>query len=281
MRIDSHQHFWKLSRGDYNWLTPDFGILYQDYLPNDLLEDLKKHQIDKTILVQAADSIEETYYMFELMENHHFIAGVVGWLDFEADDFTEQLKRMMKVAGFVGVRPMLQDIEDDNWVLREKVVNNIKVLHELQIPLDILIYPRHLKVIKQLLEMIPNLKCVIDHLAKPQIKEKQFDTWSKEIAAIASFPNVYCKISGVITEADHKHWSAEDCRQYILHCINVFTEDRIMFGSDWPVCLLAGSYSEVYDTADIVIKDMLDENGWKKFYGKNAEDFYSRIRRDS
>lgn len=281
MRIDSHQHFWKLSRGDYNWLTPDFGILYQDYLPNDLLEDLKKHQIDKTILVQAADSIEETYYMFELMENHPFIAGVVGWLDFEADDFTEQLKRMMKVAGFVGVRPMLQDIEDDNWVLREKVVNNIKVLHEWQIPLDILIYPRHLKVIKQLLEMIPNLKCVIDHLAKPQIKEKQFDTWSKEIATIASFPNVYCKISGVITEADHKHWSAEDCRQYILHCINVFTEDRIMFGSDWPVCLLAGSYSEVYDTADIVIKDMLDENGWKKFYGKNAEDFYSRIRRDS
>lgn len=281
MRIDSHQHFWKLSRGDYNWLTPDFGILYQDYLPNDLLEDLKKHQIDKTILVQAADSIEETYYMFELMENHPFIAGVVGWLDFEADDFTEQLKRMMKVAGFVGVRPMLQDIEDDNWVLREKVVNNIKVLHEWQIPLDILIYPRHLKVIKQLLEMIPNLKCVIDHLAKPQIKEKQFDTWSKEIATIASFPNVYCKISGVITEADHKHWSAEDCRQYILHCINVFTEDRIMFGSDWPVCLLAGSYSEVYDTADSVIKDMLDENGWKKFYGKNAEDFYSRIRRDS
>ncbi|MBO1002320.1 amidohydrolase family protein [Pseudogracilibacillus auburnensis] len=281
MRIDSHQHFWKLSRGDYNWLTPDFGILYQDYLPNDLLEDLKKHQIDKTILVQAADSIEETYYMFELMESHPFIAGVVGWLDFEADDFTEQLKRMMKVAGFVSVRPMLQDIEDDNWVLREKVVNNIKVLHEWQIPLDILIYPRHLKVIKQLLEMIPNLKCVIDHLAKPQIKEKQFDTWSKEIATIASFPNVYCKISGVITEADHKHWSAEDCRQYILHCINVFTEDRIMFGSDWPVCLLAGSYSEVYDTADIVIKDMLDENGWKKFYGKNAEDFYSRIRRDS
>lgn len=281
MRIDSHQHFWKLSRGDYNWLTPDFGILYQDYLPNDLLEDLKKHQIDKTILVQAADSIEETYYMFELMENHPFIAGVVGWLDFEADDFTEQLKRMMKVAGFVGVRPMLQDIEDDNWVLRKKVVNNIKVLHEWQIPLDILIYPRHLKVIKQLLEMIPNLKCVIDHLAKPQIKEKQFDTWSKEIATIASFPNVYCKISGVITEADHKHWSAEDCRQYILHCINVFTEDRIMFGSDWPVCLLAGSYSEVYDTADSVIKDMLDENGWKKFYGKNAEDFYSRIRRDS
>lgn len=280
MRIDSHQHFWKLSRGDYNWLTPDFGILYQDFMPDHFSEELRKHQIDRTILVQAADSIEETYFMFELMNQHDFIAGVVGWLDFEADDFTEQLKKMMEVEGFVGVRPMIQDIEDDEWVLREKVVNNIRVLHELQIPLDILIYPRHLQVIKRLLEMIPNLKCVIDHLAKPQIKDKQFQTWSEEITEIASYPNVYCKISGVITEADHKQWSVEDCRSYIEHCVSIFTVDRIMFGSDWPVCLLAGSYTDVYETADIVITDLLQEEGCKKFYGKNAEDFYSRIRRD-
>lgn len=281
MRIDSHQHFWKLARGDYNWLTPDFGVLYQDYMPEDLLENLRKHQIDKTILVQAADSIEETYYMFDLMENYDFIAGVVGWLDFEAEDFRKQLLEMMKVDGFVGVRPMIQDIEDDNWVLREQVVNNIKVLHELQIPLDILIFPRHLKVIKQLLEIIPNLKCVIDHLAKPQIKDKNYDSWSKEIATLANYPNVYCKISGLITEADHQHWKAEDCRQYIMHCIHVFTEERIMYGSDWPVCLLAGSYTDVYETADSVVQEVLDESGKKKFYGKNAEDFYSRIRRDS
>lgn len=279
MRIDAHQHFWKLSRGDYNWLTPEFGSLYQNFMPEDLSDDLKKHQIDKTILVQAADSIEETYYMFDLMGKYDFIAGVVGWLDFESDDFIDQLHRMMEVEGFVGVRPMIQDIEDDNWVLREKVVHHIKVLHKLQIPLDILIYPRHLKVIHQLLEEIPDLKCVINHLAKPQIRDKQFDRWSKEITTIANYPNVYCKISGVITEADQEHWSAEDCREYIKHCVNIFTENRIMFGSDWPVCLQAGTYSDVYDTANIVIKEMLSESGWKKFYGKNAADFYSRIRR--
>lgn len=280
MRIDAHQHFWKLSRGDYNWLTKDMKVLYKDYMPKDLLDDLKKHQIDRTILVQAADSIEETYYMFNLMKKHNFIAGVVGWLDFESDDFRTQLQLMMEIDGFVGVRPMLQDIEDDYWVLREKVLENIKILHELQIPLDILIYPRHLKVINKLLKEIPQLKCVINHLAKPKIKDKQFDPWNKEIAEIASNPNVYCKISGVITEADHRFWSKEDCRNYIEHCVDVFSEDRIMFGSDWPVCLQAGSYTDVYKTADSVIKEILSENGREKFYGENAEYFYNRMRRD-
>lgn len=280
MRIDSHQHFWKLSRGDYHWLTPDFTSLYQDFMPEDILADLKKHAIDKTILVQAADSIEETYYMFELMQEHDFIAGVVGWLDFEAEDFKEQLHQMMRVKGFVGVRPMLQDIEDDNWILREKVVTHIKELHELQIPLDILIYPKHLRVINKLLEMIPDLKCVVDHLAKPRIKDKQFDKWSEEIAALANYPNVYCKISGVITEADHQSWTAEECRKYIEHCVNIFGESRVMFGSDWPVCLQAGSYSDVYETANTVIEEMLSENGLKKFYGTNAKNFYNRMRRE-
>lgn len=278
MRIDAHQHFWKLSRGDYNWLTKDIGILYKDYLPEDLLEDLKQHQIDKTILVQAADTIEETYYMFELMEKYDFIAGVVGWLDFESEGFREQLKQMMQIDGFVGVRPMIQDIEDDYWVLRDKVVKNIKVLHEEKIPLDILIFPKHLKIVNQLLKEIPNLKCVINHLAKPQIKDKQFEIWSKEISTIAGYSNVYCKISGVITEADHQFWSVEECRKYIEHIIDEFSEDRIMFGSDWPVCLQAGSYSDVYYTVDTVIQDSLNEYGRKKFYGKNAVEFYNRIR---
>lgn len=278
MRIDSHQHFWKLSRGDYNWLTPDLKTLYHDFMPHQLLGELNKHQIDKTILVQAADSIDETYYMFDLMKENEFIAGVVGWLDFEAEDFKEQLLKMMQVEGFVGIRPMIQDIPDDRWVLRKKVIENIKIMHELQVPLDVLIYPRHLEVINELLKEIPDLKCVIDHLAKPQIKDDAYDNWSKGIANLSYYPNVYCKISGVITEADHKHWTVEKCRKYIKHCVNIFTEDRIMFGSDWPVCLLAGSYSDVYDTANVVIKDMLSDKGLEKFYGQNAEDFYCRMR---
>lgn len=281
MRIDAHQHFWKLSRGDYNWLTPKFTTLYKDFMPEDLKKELIEHGIDKTILVQAADSIEETYYMFDLMKENEFIAGVVGWLDFEADDFKEQLQKMMEIEGFVGLRPMLQDIADNQWVLREKVVQNIKLMQEQKIPLDILIYPKHLYVINELLEMIPDLKCVIDHLAKPQIKDGEYNTWSKEIEALAkNYPNVYCKISGVITEADHEHWSVEECRKYIEHCVNVFTEDRILFGSDWPVCLQAGSYTDVYNTADIVIKDMLTKEGLKKFYGSNAQAFYSQMRRE-
>jgi len=280
LRIDAHQHFWELSRGDYNWLTPDYDVLYKDFKPNELVEELNKHDIDKTILVQAADSIEETYYMFDLMKENDFISGVVGWLDFESDDFKEQLNRMMEVEGFVGVRPMIQDIEDDEWVLRKKVIKNIKVLHELEIPLDILIYPKHLSVIKKLLTIIPDLKCVIDHLAKPQIKDRQFDSWSEKMDIIAGYPNVYCKISGVITEADHTSWTVEECQRYIKHCVEIFGENRIMFGSDWPVCLQAGSYSDVYETANSVIENMLCEKGLNKFYGANAIKFYDRLRRD-
>jgi len=281
LKIDSHQHFWELSRGDYNWLTSENEVLYKDFKPDDLVADLNKHGIDKTILVQAADSIDETDYMFELMKENNFIAGVVGWLDFESDDFNVQLHRMMEVEGFVGVRPMIQDIEDDDWVLRKKVIKNIKVLHELEVPLDILIYPKHLRVIEKLLTIIPDLTCVIDHLAKPQIKDDQFDRWSKEIAVLATYPNVYCKISGVITEADHASWTAEECEKYIEHCVQVFGENRIMFGSDWPVCLQAGSYADVYETAHNVVDKMLSEKGLENYYGRNAITLYSRLRRES
>ena len=278
MRIDAHQHFWALERGDYNWLTPDYEILYRDYLPVHLSQELVNHHIDKTIIVQAADSVEETYYMFDLMRDHSFIAGVVGWLDFESVDFKKDLESMMKLDGFVGVRPMLQDIDDDRWVLQDIVVKNIKHLHKQNIPLDILIYPKHLKVIEELLEKIPDLKCVINHLAKPEIKSQEYDEWSRDIEAVSQYPNVYCKISGVITEADHKSWTIDDCRKYIEHSVNIFSENRIMFGSDWPVCLQAGSYSDVYEVAYQTISELLSENGMKKFYGENALVFYNRMR---
>lgn len=274
MRVDAHQHFWKLERGDYGWLNPDLKQLFRDFLPDDLYPILKRNQIDRTIAVQAAPTREETDFLLQLYDQTDWIAGIVGWLDLEAEDFADHFSRYREQEGFVGLRPMLQDLEDDQWILRPQVLKNIELLVHHDFPIDILIKPKHLTSILELLRRFPTLRAVIDHIAKPPISEQILDPWQEQLGELAAFPHVMCKLSGMITEADHGSWQNEHLKPYILHVIKVFGWDRILFGSDWPVCLLAGSYEDVLKALEQNLHEPVNNEEMAKLFGENALSFY-------
>lgn len=273
MRIDAHQHYWKLDRGDYDWPTPDLSILYKDYLPDDLEPHLTNSKIDKTILVQATPTLEETHFLLNIANKNRHIAGVVGWLDMTSPEFTKAFSELRLHEKFVGLRPMLQNLED-KWILRQRVKENIREIVDAQFQMDLLIMPKHLPHVIELLHEIPQLRAIIDHCAKPNIHGKQWDEWAKYIEETAQFDNVMCKLSGLVTEAHHLEWRADDFEPYIRHVIDVFGEDRIVFGSDWPVCLLAASYEEVVSILTTNLPDNYSVDALSKLFGENARNFY-------
>lgn len=274
MIIDSHQHFWKLSRNDYKWLTEDLLELYRDFMPNDLYPILNEHQIDKTIVVQAAPTIEETLFLLTLFDKYDWIAGVVGWLDLSATNFQQHFEALLRHPGFVGVRPMLQDLPEDDWILRPEVLKNVDLLVQHDIPLDLLIKPRHFPYILELLKLCPNLRVVVNHIAKPNIAEQQLDSWKEAMEKIAMYPNAMCKLSGLVTEATHQNWTLAEFQPFITHVVNVFGTERVMFGSDWPVCNLSGTYNDVL----MILMENLPANLLGKdlemIFGENAKRFY-------
>jgi L-fuconolactonase len=274
MRIDSHQHFWKASRGDYHWMSPAVPVLCRDYLPEDLQPLLAKNKIDKTILVQAAQTRAETDFLLELAAKHDFIAGVIGWLDLDNSNFPVELELYLKKPKFLGVRPMLQDLADDEWILRPRVVASLKVIAERDIPFEFLTYTRHLPHVLKVLDAVPNLRAVVDHVSKPEIKNRKLDPWRSLMAGVAKHTNVYCKLSGMITEADHKNWNADDLRPYVEHAFKCFGADRVMYGSDWPVCLLAGTYDQVINAIQVILKPHLNMQQEAAVFGGNAACFY-------
>ncbi|OUS69602.1 amidohydrolase [Paenibacillus sp. MY03] len=274
MRIDAHQHYWKLDRGDYNWLNPELSKLYRDFLPSDLTPILHTHNIDKTVLVQAAPTLAETEYMLALAEHDLTIAGVVGWLDLESNVFPALFQQLMTHTKFVGIRPMLHDLPDDEWILRPKVIQSLKLLAEYDFPVDFLIYSRHLPHLNKLIQQVPNLRGVVDHIGKPNIAKGEMEPWRTQIAELASGTNIYCKLSGMVTEANHMEWDYKQLSPYIQHCLDVFGTDRVMFGSDWPVCLLVASYDEVVSILEGHISSNLNQADLSKVWGYNAIDFY-------
>lgn len=274
MRIDSHQHYWKVSRGDYHWMTPAVPVLNRDYHPADLRPSLERHGIDKTILVQAAQTVAETDFLLELAAGDDSIAGVVGWLDMEAPDFLERFQRYRQHPKFIGLRPMLQDLADDRWILRPQVLAALRIVAEADFPFEFLTFPRHLPYVQAALETVPHLRAVIDHISKPEIRAGKLEPWKSSMAQLAQHPSLYCKISGMVTEADHEHWSVADLRPYIEHVVECFGFDKIMFGSDWPVCLLAGSYDQVIGAVEQILSSRLNEEGKRKLFGENAARFY-------
>ena len=274
MIIDSHQHFWKLSRNDYKWLTEDLLELYRDFMPNDLYPILNEHQIDKTIVVQAAPTIEETLFLLTLFDKYDWIAGVVGWLDLSAVNFQQHFEALLRHPGFVGVRPMLQDLHEDDWILRPEVLKNLELLVQHDVPLDLLIKPRHFPYILELLKLCPKLRVVVNHIAKPNIAEQQLDGWKEAMEKIAMYPNAMCKLSGLVTEAAHQNWTLAEFQPFITHVLNVFGTERVMFGSDWPVCNLSGTYNDVL----MILMENLPANLLGKdlemIFGENAKRFY-------
>jgi L-fuconolactonase len=275
MILDTHQHFWKANRGDYHWMTPEVPILARDYLPGDLRPELQKAGVGQTILVQAAQTADETDFLLKIAEETDFVAGVIGWFDLEDENFPvayeEKRERHPKL---LGVRPMLQDLADDRWMLRKKVMENLGYLAERKIVFEFLTYTRHLPFVLEVLEAEPRLHAVIDHISKPEIKAGKMEPWSALISKVARHENVFCKLSGMVTEADHRIWEPEHLRPYIEHVISCFGEDRVMFGSDWPVCLLAGSYAEVVNALRTIVADHLSPSGLAKLFSRNGRRFY-------
>ena len=272
MRIDAHQHFWRVERGDYGWLTPAQGVLYRDYMPEDLLPELRSFGISRCVAVQAAPTVAETEFLLDLAEKHDWIAGVVGWLDLDSDACLGDYERLRRCAKFVGVRPMIQDL-DVRWLLRPRVLRHLRALADDGFPVDLQARPRYLPVLKEVLTRVEGLRAVIDHAAKPFIAEGTLDPWREQMAELARFESLYCKLSGLITEGKQGAWTHADFAPYVRHVAAVFGVERVMFGSDWPVCLISGSYAQVWDVLRHALPE-LAADGAEHVYGRSAAAFY-------
>lgn len=272
IRIDAHQHFWRLDRGDYGWLTPDLAPIYRDFEPGDLAPELANAGIDRTILVQAAPTIAETRFMLEIAARTPFVAGVVGWVDFAAPDAAAVIADLAADPLLVGLRPMIHDIDDPEWMLLPALAPAFTALQEHGLVFDALVKPPHLAPLLTLAQRYPDLPIVIDHGAKPLISVGLLDPWRDGMAALAALPNVACKLSGLVTEAGPE-WSVERLRPYTDHLIATFGPDRLIFGSDWPVCTLAVSYQAWVEVAEALTGKLTVSDG-AAIFGGNAERIY-------
>lgn len=244
MRIDAHQHFWRYTAEDYGWI-PDTGLaLKQDRLPVHLKPLLARTGLDGTIAVQARQSLAETDWLLQLADEHPFIKGVVGWVDLCSSDLRDQLKRYAAHPKFKGVRHVVQDEPDDRFMLRPQFLNGLGQLAEFNLTYDLLIYSKHLSAAAEVVRQFPGQRFILDHIAKPSIRSELFAPWAEELKVLASHSNVHCKVSGLVTEADWETWTMADFRPYLEVVFDCFGSDRLMFGSDWPVCTLAASYAE-------------------------------------
>lgn len=270
MKIDAHQHFWQVERGEYGWLTPELGVLYRDYGPEDLTPLLKRCAIDGTVLVQAAPTLAETEFLIGLAEKNSFIKGVVGWVDFESPNAVKDIERLAKSPHLVGLRPMIQDIEDTDWMLKPQLNPAFEALIAADLTFDALVFPRHLSNLQTLLAGYPSMRVVIDHGAKPQIASKQFDVWAADMSALAKNTGAFCKLSGLITEAA-SDWQPIDLKPYMDHLISSFGADRLIWGSDWPVLNLTSNYAQWHQ---LVEKRLSRENAVERVMGQNAQRAY-------
>jgi len=274
IRIDAHQHYWVIDRGDYGWITPSIPTLYRDFLPIDLVPHLNTHQLNGTIVVQAAPTIEETEFILELANKTDSILGVVGWLNLDDPGYQEQLERFFEHPKFVGFRLMIQDMPDPYAIVEPHIVRALQYCAEKDIPVDLLVVSHQLDAVLKLLELVPNLRGVIDHIAKPDIKRGVMEPWSGQMRKISNYPQIYCKLSGMVTEADHELWKVSDFTSYIQHILELFGPSRIMFGSDWPVCLLAAEYDEIVDIVNQALPPAWGEPERAQLFGLNAQSFY-------
>ncbi|MDB6052556.1 MAG: amidohydrolase [Verrucomicrobiales bacterium] len=273
MRIDAHQHFWKYSLQEYPWITEPLSVLKVDRLPADLKPLLDRHNIDGCIAVQARQSLVETDWLLQLANNHGFIKGVVGWVDLRSTEIHHQLRQYSSNKKFVGVRHVVQDEPDAQFMLGKEFQRGIAALADFDLVYDILIYPHQLPSALALVQQFPNQRFVIDHTAKPRIKNSEFDEWSRHMAALGGYENVWCKVSGLVTEADWARWTPKDMEPYLEHVFSEFAEDKLIYGSDWPVSTLAADYARAFDLVDDFLKNH-SENARKRFFGQNAVEFY-------
>lgn len=277
LKIDAHQHYWQPKRGDYDWMPMDNAILARPYAPHDLAPHLATHSIAKTVLVQAAATVAETEYLLGIADATESVGGVVGWIDFEQKDHLKVLERFSAHPKFLGVRPMIQDIADVNWMLRDSVQWGFEVICDLDLTFDALGFPLHLDNFLTIFNRYPTMRVVIDHCMKPQIRDHAkgahiFDNWADGMSRIAEQTSVWCKLSGLITEAG-EDWSIDDIRPCGEHVLRCFGAERVMWGSDWPVCRLRASYDDWHKAAGSLCAHLSDAQK-ARIFGGSAAEFY-------
>jgi L-fuconolactonase len=273
MIIDSHQHFWQVGHFDYPWMSSEVEVLYRDYLPPTLEPVLKESGVARTVLVQASNSLAETYWLLSLAERHPFIAGVVGWVDLEDPEVEQELEVLTANPKFKGVRHLVESEPEDDWLVQPSVLKGLQVLEKHRVAYDLLVHTRHLKHVKTVAEACPNLRLVVDHMAKPPIASGEIANWASALGEVAAYPNVSCKLSGLVTEANWTSWTTEDLRPSVDRVLDFFGPKRMMFGSDWPVCLLATSYAQVLESFQTLLADLAEDER-KRIFGENVREFY-------
>jgi L-fuconolactonase len=273
MHIDAHQHFWIYNNREFGWIDDSMAALRRNFLPADLRPELRANDFQGSVVVQTRQTLEETNWLLGLADAHESILGVVGWADLCSPDIRSQLKTLTDHRKLVGLRHVVQSEADDRFLLRREFLRGIEMLEEFDLAFDILIYTKHLPVADEFVRKFPRQRFVLDHMAKPPIRDRHSDAWTSGIRRLSEMPNVFCKLSGLVTEADWKSWTREEIIPYLDVALASFGPDRLMIGSDWPVCLVAASYGEVIR----IVKDYISERVPKRaadIMGGNAQRFW-------
>ena len=274
MRIDAHQHFWTYEPQEYEWIDKRMGVLRRDFLPEHLEPRLRESGFGGCVAVQARQSQEETRWLLELAEQYPFIKGVVGWVDLRAPDLRQTLAALLAHRKLVGVRHIVQSEPDDRFLLRPDFLRGIATLEEFGLAYDILIYTKHLGVAAKFVSQFPRQRFVLDHLAKPPIKSGDLGDWERGLRELATLPNVLAKLSGLVTEADWKHWTPEQFCACLGVAFGCFGAQRLMIGSDWPVCTLAGTYEQVMGVVMEYLRERCSSEEADAVLGGNATRFW-------
>ena len=274
MRIDAHHHLWTLARGDYGWLTSALAPIHRDFRLSDLAPHLAAADIEGTILVQAAPTEAETMFLLDIAEDAEVVRGVVGWTDFDAADGVARIDALAARKLLVGLRPMVQDIDDDDWLLGPGLPPVLAVMARCGLVFDVLVLPRHLPRLLQVIGRHPDLQFVLDHSGKPPLASGEIAIWQRDIALLAQHPNITCKLSGLVTEAA-PDWRIADLRRAVDHVVACFTPQRLLWGSDWPVVNLAGGYAKWFAAAQTLLADLSSDENAGIFGGNSARIYLS------
>ncbi len=273
MRVDAHQHFWSYDPLKHQWISDGMDVLKKDFVPKDLFAHLQANGIDGTVAVQADETEAETGYLLELAAKHDFIKSVVGWTDLRTEDAEENIIRHKQSSKLAGFRCIMQGAEDTDYLKNNVFTENIKLLHRYDLSYDLLVYQNQMESLVRFVDKLPDNRLILDHIGKPDIKNKEIKLWKQHLKELAAHPGVYCKLSGMITEADHSSWTYEELIPYLETAAEYFGVDRICFGSDWPVCLLAGTYDTVVGVMNR-FAGQLSPQEREKLFGLNTLNFY-------
>lgn len=274
MIIDAHQHFWKYEPTKHSWIDDTMAVIRKDFMPAKLKKVYLENNIDGCVAVQADQTTLENDFLIDLASKNNFIKGIVGWVDFRADNINEVLEHYSKIKIIKGFRHVVQGEPDHNFLLRSNFLNGIAQLEQYNFTYDILVFPHQLGAVLEFVKKFPKINFVIDHIAKPYIKDGFYDGWANLMLAIGAQQNVYCKLSGMVTEADYKTWTPQTIKPYMQLVLKAFGADRLLFGSDWPVCLVAGNYKRVKELVTDFISQLSAEDQ-EKILGLNAVKFYN------